>query len=401
MVPLDYDVATGQITGVLAALGGNQGPGGGMGPGGRWELDEATGAWVLLPPQTPFAVVHFIGGAGFGTYPRLAYAQLLERVVERCGGGVAVVATPFEAGLAHGDLAAASLKTFDDVLARVAERELWLTKLRTFRLGHSLGAKLHVLNAPAYQESSLGGEPPAAGQAVELGLLAFNNFALKDSISQAVAFLEAISGGGGRAFGGFGGFQQQIVEFATMAVAASGLEFDPGPDATRALLGRLSSSSSSCSSSSSASASSQQQSQADDQSAAPPQASVPVAVTAFRFADDSLDSTSDLLVLDPEAGQSSGTGSKSSSGSGGSSSLELVELEGEHLTSVFVKVSAADLAANTVAPEIVAPLLDANGAFSFGSEELLDEAADAVVAWIVPSKAKKAPAPKALAAGAD
>ena len=71
-----------------------------------------------------------------------------------------------------------------------------------------------------------------------------------------------------------------------------------------------------------------------------------------------------------------------------------------HLTSIFVKVSASDVAANSVAPEIIAPLLDANGAFSFGSEELLDETADAIVAWIVPSKSRSRK-PPALSASVE
>jgi hypothetical protein len=358
-VPLDYEGATGQITGVLAALGGNRGGPGGdaMGAGGRWELDGQTGAWMLLPPQTPFAVVHFIGGAGFGTYPRLAYASLLERVVERSGGGLAVVAVPFDAGLAHGKIAAASVATFNDVFSRIAERELWPTAtLRTFRLGHSLGAKLHVLNVPAYLAST---SPSAAGPA-EIGVLAFNNFALQDSISQAVAFLEALGAGGGAM--DFGGFQKSLVDFATMAVAASGIEFDPGPEATRTLLAQLS--------------------------------AADAAVTAFRFSDDDLDSSDDLRALGTQSFRAQ---RRRVSEEG---AVEFVELQGGHLTSIFVKVSASDVAANSVAPEIIAPLLDANGAFSFGSEELLDETADAIVAWIVPSKSRSRK-PPALSASVE
>ena len=38
---------------------------------GRWFLVEQTGAWVLLPPRLPFAVIHFIGGAGFGALAKV------------------------------------------------------------------------------------------------------------------------------------------------------------------------------------------------------------------------------------------------------------------------------------------------------------------------------------------
>jgi len=90
-----------------------------QGAAGQWSCDAATGAWVLEPLSLPVAVVHFLGGAGFGTYPRVAYAELVERLSLACGGGVAVVCTPYDVALDHGALAANSLKAFE--AARLSE----------------------------------------------------------------------------------------------------------------------------------------------------------------------------------------------------------------------------------------------------------------------------------------
>ena len=70
-------------------------------------------------------MIHFIGGAGFGSYPRVAYSQLLERLASRAGGGVAVVACPVDAGLDHASLAAGCARTFAAVVAARAEAGLW------------------------------------------------------------------------------------------------------------------------------------------------------------------------------------------------------------------------------------------------------------------------------------
>ena len=56
----------------------------------RWK--NMGGAWVLAPASTPWGTLHFVGGAGFGSAPQLAYDQLLSTVVRRCG--VLVIATP-------------------------------------------------------------------------------------------------------------------------------------------------------------------------------------------------------------------------------------------------------------------------------------------------------------------
>ena len=43
----------------------------------RFVGDEGAGSWLFLPPSTPWAVVHFVGGAALGAVPQLCYDGLL------------------------------------------------------------------------------------------------------------------------------------------------------------------------------------------------------------------------------------------------------------------------------------------------------------------------------------
>ena len=50
--------------------------------------------WLRLPASTPWAVVHFVGGAGLGSAPQLCYNSLWADVCDRAN--VAVIATPYD-----------------------------------------------------------------------------------------------------------------------------------------------------------------------------------------------------------------------------------------------------------------------------------------------------------------
>ena len=51
------------------------------------------------PPTTPSCVILFTGGAGLGTYPHIAYSELLKRISARLNA--AVIAAPYDLGLDH------------------------------------------------------------------------------------------------------------------------------------------------------------------------------------------------------------------------------------------------------------------------------------------------------------
>ena len=107
-------------------------------PPGRTWLRMGT-SWVCPPPTTPWAAVHFVGGAGFGSAPQLAYDALLSRIASRCG--VVVIATPFDVGFDHFGLAAATHAAFDSAREACEEQLGLATTAPTFRLGHRFASQ--------------------------------------------------------------------------------------------------------------------------------------------------------------------------------------------------------------------------------------------------------------------
>jgi hypothetical protein len=133
---------------------------------------------VCMPSgvRCPLGVVHFVGGQGVGSAPRSAYGPFLEGVA---GEGFVVVATKFGVGdFNHQQQACDVAREF-----RLGYRELeklygrqQLQLLPVFGIGHSMGAKLHVL-INSYVEVEEVALPRKANV-----LISFNNFAVKDSI---------------------------------------------------------------------------------------------------------------------------------------------------------------------------------------------------------------------------
>lgn len=84
------------------------------------EWQNVGGAWLRLPASTPWAVVHFVGGAALGSAPQLCYDALLSTVCDR--GGVAVIASPYDTSPDHSRLATEVQDSFE--LSRKATEEL-------------------------------------------------------------------------------------------------------------------------------------------------------------------------------------------------------------------------------------------------------------------------------------
>jgi hypothetical protein len=195
-----------------------------------------------------------------------------------------------------------------------------------------------------------------------LGLVAFNNFPLASSVGQALSFFEKFAGSssGGRS-GQFmnAEFLRGLADVATMVVQNSGLEFEPSPPAV--VQGLTETAAAAAAAAKTSPAVKPEKASISEATKAPP------AITAVRFSGDSLDSTTDLEAFP---------------------FVEVVELSGEHLSPVFVEVSAADIAAS--ATESGLPPLDAfldeRGAFAFGDEEALENLVSALSAWLIPSQ---------------
>jgi len=306
----------------LATLDDGRGGGG----GNRW-LD-VDGVKVLLPPTgLPKAVVHFIGGAVLGLYPHVAYDALLARVAE--GAQVAVVAPPYELALEHDDLAQESAAQFERTMAQLRQRFAGLfpsgaEALPVYGLGHSLGAKLQLL----LQLQALAEPGPTAAAAEGAGgedrrragfyLISFNNFSAGDNVRLLEQYARELlqrrrgSGGAGgapmdRAAEALLGAMPMLARVAEGAAAQAGLEFTPSAEETLARAeARL------------------------------PSTSMPTRMRLVSFSDDSLDQAPALASLLRRAAEDGNSRLSNSE----------AELEGDHLTPVYLRVQGADVAAS-------------------------------------------------------
>lgn len=322
--------------GALTALGGSLARVSQQQRPAKW-LREGE-SFVQLPPGTPWGCVHFVGGAGLGSAPSLCYDALLSALAMRTG--VAVIATPFDLGVDHWAASRVVASRFD-VARDVCVREYGLSPAApTFRLGHSLGAKLLVI--AALETGSLKSTAAAFGK---LGLVAFNNFELKDSAALAAQLFA--SSGGGDAFGeggeegdegGRGEAVRKVVSDAFsiaqtlggMAGVAPPLEVTPSPDE---LLERVA-------------------------------ADFACETAVFSFENDQLDSAAELLAAMP-----------SSVGS------QRTTLPGTHTSPVAFRLSVAD-----IDPALAALLGTAGGrAVTVGDPATAAPLADALCGWIWPA----------------
>eukprot|EP00617_Octactis_speculum_P019720 CAMPEP_0185754676 /NCGR_PEP_ID=MMETSP1174-20130828/13286_1 /TAXON_ID=35687 /ORGANISM="Dictyocha speculum, Strain CCMP1381" /LENGTH=355 /DNA_ID=CAMNT_0028432981 /DNA_START=83 /DNA_END=1150 /DNA_ORIENTATION=+ len=320
--------ALGSTLGALDKVRSDQG-GGGSNP---WRQCPVSGAWILLPDVTPWAVLHFVGAAGFGGYPALCYDALLRRLSKECGGGVAIIASPYNVDLNHGSLATDVVVQFDSALAHWAETQGWDEgALKTFTLGHSLGAKLALFNRLSQEH----GDGPTNHS--PLCLMAFNNFGLADSVTLGLEFVETFSGGLGKGIVGGSPLGGMIGSFASMAVANAGIEFKPSPQEMEALGADAS---------------------LDD-------------VTFLSFSQDKLDSTAQFL-------------SKHRGDSIGKSIL----MPGQHLTPIFIQLSVSDLVDSV--PEVKGFIPFDGNSFAFGDEPLLADLVQSLYKWMlgIPTQTK-------------
>jgi hypothetical protein len=95
-------------------------------------------SWVA-PHPTPQGVVEFLGGAFFGTFPRLAYSHFLRSLYE---AGYTVITLPFPFGFDHGAIAENLLIERDRVLQQLDPSH---QEIPRFWIGHSLGCKYILL----------------------------------------------------------------------------------------------------------------------------------------------------------------------------------------------------------------------------------------------------------------
>lgn len=112
----------------------------------RWQ--NKANNFILHPTTAPKAVFHFLGGAFFAAAPHILYRTFLERLCER---GYVIVATAYEIGFDHLEIAAEIAENWERVEQDLA---LQYGEIPVIGLGHSAGALFHVLMGSLFEEAT-------------------------------------------------------------------------------------------------------------------------------------------------------------------------------------------------------------------------------------------------------
>jgi Protein of unknown function (DUF1350) len=296
--------------------------------------------YLLEPPYNsiPSCIIVFTGGAGLGTYPQIAYNELLVRLSNRLNA--AIITPPYQVGLDHFTLAK---ETGDKIRRAIIQCQddttrMYSSTIPVYSLSHSLGSKLAAIYVAA-----------TGLQYDGIGFMAFNNFGFGQTIGMAREFAQMIRNSSDDINPPFGkadvaGVSEEMINtfftFAETAVSAIGLEFVPKPsDMERLLLTKFT-------------------------------ADWLQKVRLFTFDDDQLDSTQQFV------------------NSVQSNNINVSGLPGTHLTPVYFKFTLDDDILNdsiNISPEARDIAKDAMGGFesaSFGNEIELNLLIDEVCAWI-------------------
>uniref|UniRef100_A0A7S4BHR6 CHAT domain-containing protein n=1 Tax=Chrysotila carterae TaxID=13221 RepID=A0A7S4BHR6_CHRCT len=208
-----------QPPGALTVLGGAIERAGARKSPSTWTQCASSGCWIRMPQGQPgstsspdvYGVLHFVGGAALGAAPQLVYNRLLSFVSD--SASVAVIASPFEVSPDHIRLAEQVSLAFNDCCNENGLSQL--PAARRFKLGHSLGAKLLVMNACS-----------SSSPAGAVGTLAFNNFGVAESISFATAIAQQLTG---RTDPATAALISNAFAFAQQFAATQGVDFEFKP----------------------------------------------------------------------------------------------------------------------------------------------------------------------------
>jgi hypothetical protein len=284
--------------------------------------------YLLEPPSSnPSCIISFLGGAGLGAFPQIAYNEFLTRVSDRLNA--AVITAPYQVGLDHFALSKQSGERIRKAIVHCQDdpARQYSENLPIYSLSHSLGSKLQTIYVAATQQDYDG-----------LGFMAYNNFDFAQTISMAREFADAIQAQQGRSYrpsaGGEGNeFLDTLFGFAEQAIGAIGLDFSPSKTDTSRLI----------------------ELRYDDENQKK--------TRLFVFDDDTLDSSRSFV-------------DDCRNGSGPTVS----GLPGNHLTPVFFKLGLDDLPEE--AREMAAEAASGMTGASFGNEEELNSLVDEVVNWV-------------------
>lgn len=177
--------------------------------------------YLLEPPSgKPDIVISFLGGAGLGQFPQVAYNEFLVRLSDTLNA--AVITSAYQVGLDHFAISKQNGDRLQKAEAYCAQIKKFPQNLPTYCLTHSLGGKLQTIYVAATGKKYDG-----------LGFMAFNNFSFSQTMSMAKDFSAMItgqsSGGASRrsSSGGQGDLMSTLFAFGELAVGAIGLDFTP------------------------------------------------------------------------------------------------------------------------------------------------------------------------------
>eukprot|EP00545_Synedropsis_sp_CCMP1620_P002527 CAMPEP_0119028084 /NCGR_PEP_ID=MMETSP1176-20130426/38298_1 /TAXON_ID=265551 /ORGANISM="Synedropsis recta cf, Strain CCMP1620" /LENGTH=428 /DNA_ID=CAMNT_0006984143 /DNA_START=38 /DNA_END=1324 /DNA_ORIENTATION=- len=294
--------------------------------------------YLLEPPTLPSCIIVFLGGAGLGQFPHIAYSEFLTRVSDRLNA--AVVAAPYTVGLDHFTIAKKAGEKLRKGILKCNDEKQYSSTLPTYCLGHSLGCKLSTIYMAATSQDYDG-----------IGYIAYNNFGFSQTIGMARDFADQLrkasnngSGGSTSSTGSAEGMLNSLFGLAETAVGALGLEFTPSPEDMRRLTELKYTN------------------------------EWKKKTRLFMFDEDTLDTTPDFVA---------------SCGN----TVDVSGLPGNHLTPVFLQLKLSDYMSD-LPPEARGMASEAAGfdGASFGDEEDLDALVEEVCGFILGKGPSRRPA---------
>jgi len=291
------------------------------------ENNEEEFVYLLEPPSSPSLIIQFLGGAGLGQYPHIAYSSLLSRISKRLNA--AIIAAPYPLSLDHFDLSKKSGEALRRAVVQCEEKGGYSQDLPKFYLGHSLGSKLLAISLAA------SGVRDAQG----VGFMSYNNFGFSSTIAMAKDFADDLNKNGDfdakTGPGGQGQMLEQIMDFAGKAVGMLGFEFNPDPMTMDRIVEKKF------------------------------DGALQKKTRLFIFDNDELDSSAGFI----------------SACNGGGPSVS--RLEGKHLTPVYIKLGIDDLEVPEEAKPFVSEASGGFQNFSFGDEDQMNGAVNEICDWIM------------------
>mmetsp|Transcript_18950 Transcript_18950/g.24384 ORF Transcript_18950/g.24384 Transcript_18950/m.24384 type:complete len:446 (+) Transcript_18950:221-1558(+) len=303
--------------------------------------------YLLEPPNlmNPSCLIVFVGGAGLGTFPQVAYQEFLMRISNKMNA--AIITAPYPIGMDHFQLAKQLGERTRKAMLQCEEdpQRLYSPNLPVYCLAHSLGCKLASIYAAATGQEYDG-----------MGFVGFNNFGFGSTIGMAKEFAQTIQNEYG-ASGRFGGVEvpkdtlNGIFDVAQTFIGNIGLEFTPSPEDTERLI-------------------------------------------SMKF-DEKRVSKTRLFVMDEDNLDDSPSFIRACEGK---PPLEISALPGDHLTPVYFKLDLDDIDIPKEARDIARENLGGFESASFGNNENLDTLVNEVCGFLLGKEPSRRPVQSLLAA---